>query len=99
MELRNENGVNILSMPPKIDVLMAPEIEKKLLELVEANLTPLACDFAECNYISSAGLRVLLVTSKKMKVKNADFYLFGMKPEVFSSFRLAGFDQIMNIKN
>lgn len=99
MNSRIENGVTIITIPQKLDVLTSPEVEAELLRLVAENeTTHLACDFSNVKYVSSAGLRVMLLISKKIKAVNGSFYLFGLEPQVYEPFRIVGFDKIMDIQ-
>ena len=99
MEIRNEEEFTVVEMPPKLDVNTSPEVERVLLELLAADTMRIACDFSKVHYISSAGLRVMLVVSKKLKAAKGEFVILSIHPQTFEPFRLAGFDKIMTFKN
>ncbi|MBQ6325795.1 MAG: STAS domain-containing protein, partial [Clostridia bacterium] len=63
---KNMNGTNLtIALEGRLDTTTAPELEKALKDSIEA-ATELTLDFAALDYISSAGLRVLLSAHKTM---------------------------------
>ena len=58
----------------------------------------LAVDLSKLEYISSAGLRVLLVVAKKVQQAKGKVVLFGLAPNVREVFSISGFDQIFSIR-
>lgn len=63
-----KNGTNLtIQLSGELNTLTAPELSA-LLDKELGGVTALSLDFAECDYVSSAGLRVLLATFKQMKV-------------------------------
>lgn len=97
MDTRTQDDFTVVSMPQKIDVLVAPALEAELLSLIGKGLS-IACDFATTQYISSAGLRVMLIATKKAKAGGSRFILFGMSDQTRHPFELSGFNKIMNIQ-
>jgi anti-anti-sigma factor len=53
---------------------------------------------SKLEYISSAGLRVLLVVAKKVQQAKGKVVLFGLVPNVREVFSISGFDQIFTIE-
>lgn len=87
-------------MPERLDVVTAPEIEKKLIAIANKEKPEmLVADFSNTAYVSSAGLRVMLVMTKKMKAAGGSFVLSGMLPAVFDVFKVAGMNLIMEIRD
>ena len=63
-----KNGTNLtIQLSGELNTLTAPELSA-LLDKELGGVTALTLDFTECDYVSSAGLRVLLATFKQMKV-------------------------------
>lgn len=73
----------------KIDSTNAPEFEKELMAAL-----PTEIDASELNYISSAGLRVLLKLSKTV----GEVYVNNVSPEVYEILDVTGFTSILNVK-
>ena len=67
----NKNGTALeVALAGRLDTMTAPELEKELNEQLDG-AEKLVFDFASVEYISSAGLRVLLSAHKKMSTKGA----------------------------
>lgn len=75
---------NCLRLEKRLDTMTSPTFEQVGLECIEQN-SCIALDFSTLEYISSAGLRALLVLAKKAKTQNAELVLcapHGMVMEV-----------------
>jgi anti-anti-sigma factor len=84
-------------MPARLDAVSAPQVERDLLALVDEGVQLVVCDFADTAYVSSAGLRVMLLLTKKQRAAGRRFVLAGLRAEVAEVFRMAGFEAIMEI--
>ncbi len=86
-------------IPARLDAVNAPDVEENLLQKINAEKdNTIICDFSNTTYISSAGLRVMLVLMKEMHRKGGTCTLTGMNDDIFGIFKMAGFDTIMNIE-
>lgn len=79
-----------------LDTQTAPQLEEALSAL-DDSVTSLVFDFAKLEYISSAGLRQVIVAYKKMADKDG-FKIINISDEVYDVFKLTGFDQKINIE-
>lgn len=95
-EERNNNSVT-LKIEGRLDTTTAPTLEKTIDEILE-DITELILDMNQLTYVSSAGLRVLLSTQKKMN-KIGMMKLIGVCEEVMEVFEMTGFVDILNIEN
>ncbi len=87
------------TLPARLDAVTAPETEEKLLQLIAREKPEqLTCNFSETDYVSSAGLRVMLVVTKRMQKTGGKFLLKGMLAGVYDIFKLAGFHTVLNIE-
>ncbi|MDE5803115.1 MAG: STAS domain-containing protein [Lachnospiraceae bacterium] len=91
---RNGNTLEI-KLTDRLDTVTSPQLEEKLKKELEG-VTNLQFDFAELEYISSAGLRVLLTASKKMK-KQGKMEIHNVNEEVMEVFTITGFADILTI--
>lgn len=91
---RNGNTLEI-KLTDRLDTVTSPQLEEKLKKELEG-VTNLQFDFAELEYISSAGLRVLLTASKKMK-KQGKMEIHHVNEEVMEVFTITGFADILTI--
>lgn len=92
---RNENTLNI-SIEGRLDTTTAPSLEKELNDSIEG-VTELVLDCEKLEYISSAGLRVLLSAQKIMN-KQGSMYLTGVTESVKEVFDITGFSEILTIQ-
>ena len=83
-----------LKVEGRLDTITAPELEKSINE-VEAK--EIVLDLENLEYISSAGLRVLLSAHKKF-VKLNGMKVVNVKPDVMEIFEMTGFADILNIE-
>ena len=90
-----ENQIATVSLEGRLDTVTAPELENDLQELLPG-LTELKLDFANLDYISSAGLRVLLATQKIMD-KQGEMTLTNVSEAVMEIFEVTGFTDILTI--
>ena len=93
--LKNEN-VLTLKLEGRIDTTTAPILESHINEL-SAETTSLIIDLEQINYISSAGLRVLLSAQKKMN-KIGTMKLVHVCESVLEVFEITGFVDILTIE-
>ncbi|MBQ1966434.1 MAG: STAS domain-containing protein [Clostridia bacterium] len=96
INIEKENGITLMKIEGRLDTTTAPELEKAINNEGDA-LKSLTLDFKGVDYISSAGLRVLLSAQKKM---NAQGYmeLIGVSEAVMDVFEMTGFADILVIK-
>jgi anti-sigma B factor antagonist/stage II sporulation protein AA (anti-sigma F factor antagonist) len=87
----------LLRLEGRIDAISAPTLEKKLRQLIDEQRLFLLLDLTQVDYVSSAGLRVLLAMSKKVHGKQGYLVLFSLQEEVAAIFKMAGFDRILSI--
>ena len=81
-----------------LNVKTSPYLEEELTKSLDG-MKELILDFAGVEYISSAGLRVLLAMEKTMRRQNGKMKLLHVNPAVKEIIRLAGFLQVMNIED
>ena len=88
-------AATVLDAVGRIDSATAKALEEKLLGLIKEAPSALIVDFAGVNYISSAGLRVLLVAAKQSKAAHCKFALCSLKAQVRDVFDISGFGTII----
>lgn len=86
----------ILRLEGRLDASSAPVLEAKLADHVEENAKVLV-DFAKVDYLSSAGMRLLLSATKKMKNVSAKLIFFSISDDVMEIIKMAGFERILSI--
>ena len=99
MELKfyQENNATIIEIIGSLDTMTAPEYEKQMIEMIDDVSKVFIADCTQLDYISSSGLRVLLMTLKNISNKGRKFILFGMQEPVFEVFKICRFDNLFTI--
>lgn len=91
-----ENRI-LLRIDGRLDAASAPILEKKIDLLLEEHQVHVLLDFLRVDYLSSAGMRLLLSATKKLKAKQGFLILFSLGEEVEEIIKMAGFDKILHI--
>lgn len=86
-----------LALNGRLDTTTAPQLEKALKENLNG-ITQITFDFAGVEYISSAGLRVLLSAQKQMNAAGGTMKLVHVNETVMEVFEITGFSDILTIE-
>jgi anti-sigma B factor antagonist len=99
MEITREkhNEVEIIKLSGRLDSNTTPELEKELIPIIDDGADKVIIDFDSLDYISSAGLRVMLRAAKKLKGIDGTIVLCGMKDMIHEIFEMAGFTSFFTI--
>ncbi|MEW6076280.1 MAG: STAS domain-containing protein [Thermodesulfobacteriota bacterium] len=97
MQTRQEGRVTVVSPSGKIDAMTAPAFEASLSGLIGEGRLCLALDLGGVEYISSAGLRVILATAKALKSKNGVLLLANVRGTVKEVFDISGFGSVFSM--
>lgn len=92
----NDNDL-IMEIEGRIDTLTSEDLESQLNEEI-GHISSLTLDFEKLEYISSAGLRVLIATQKKLKKENIPLEIINVNDTINEIFRMSGFNKILTIK-
>ena len=90
-----EENVCKLALRGRLDTTTAPELEAELKDGLDG-IESLEFDLSNLEYISSAGLRVLLFAQKAMAGKT--MVVKNVKPEIMEVFEITGFNDILTIE-
>ena len=94
---KKKDDVNLtLALEGRLDTSTAPQLEEEVNGNIEG-ITDLKFDFSKLEYISSAGLRVLLSTQKIMN-KQGKMVINNVSEEVMEIFDVTGFADILTIE-
>ena len=95
--IKNLNGdVLSVKLVGRLDTTTAPTLESELSNEMSKAKT-LEFDFSELDYVSSAGLRVLLACQKQMN-KQGTMSIKHVKDEIYDVFNMTGFLEILNVQ-
>ena len=91
-----ENGKALFTLAGRLDTTTAPDLEKELKASLNG-VSELVLDFAGLEYISSAGLRVLLSAQKIMNCKG-EMKVTNVNETILEIFEVTGFSDILTVE-
>lgn len=99
MELTEETvqNVTVFRLEGRLDSNTAPGFEKRIFDGIQNGSTHMVFDFANLDYVSSAGLRVILKASKNLPDGAGQIVICAMQDYVKEVFEIAGFDTLLPI--
>jgi len=102
VEFTNRKLADVVVVAPvgQIDHVNAMKLQQALTPIVDdaaAGQKPLVMDFTGVEYISSMGLRVLMVAARQMRSKNAPVAIAGLQPAVDEIFEIARFRFVVDV--
>jgi anti-sigma B factor antagonist len=90
--------VDVVTVSGRIDSATAPELDRVLTSIVEAGRYRICLDLKDLEYMSSAGIKVLISTLKTCKRWNrGDLRLANMPPRISDVFDLAGLTPLFKV--
>ncbi len=96
--LEEQHGpISVFKVKGRLDSQTSPEFEDKIVKAFDKGIQKIIFDFKDMEYISSAGLRVILKATKDIKGTNGMIILCSMQDYVKEVFEIAGFDTFLPI--
>ncbi|CAM8643195.1 SpoIIAA Anti-anti-sigma regulatory factor (antagonist of anti-sigma factor) [Candidatus Methylacidiphilaceae bacterium] len=92
-----EGNGTVVQLQGKVDATSAPSVEQALVGVIDQGEKRLVLDCAGLDFISSAGLRSLLLAVKKMKAAGGGISLAALQPNVKEVFDISGFSALFTI--
>ncbi len=92
-----ENKSAVITLEGRLDTITAPELDAALREVPDG-VIGLILDFAKLDYISSAGLRVLLSAQKHVNARRGSVKLRHVSKPILEIFEVTGFADILTIE-
>jgi anti-anti-sigma factor len=91
------DGAIVLGLQGRLDANTSEEAQKEVMNQLNQGNAALVINLTELEYISSAGLRVLLLVLKKVTKSSRKLGLYGLKPHISEIFKIAGFGALFEI--
>ena len=92
-----ENGILIASPQGRLDGSNAQEFQGDLSGAVDSNDRGVVLDLGQLSYISSAGLRVILITTKALQRQDTELAVCSLTESIREVFAISGFDKIIKV--
>jgi len=96
INITRSEGESTLALTGRLDTVTAPQLQEAVIPEFD-NAEKVTLDFSDLVYVSSAGLRVLLLAEKTAQAKSANLKITGVCPEVLEVFEMTGFTGMLNI--
>ncbi len=93
-----DDGALVLLPVGRLDSANARSFESIVMERIEGGEQRLLVDFSRLDFISSSGMRVLLMAAKRLQASEGKLVLCAMAEHIHEVFRISGFDQIIPIR-
>ena len=93
---QHDKGV-VLCPTGRVDGTNAASLQRLIQEQLDAGQSALVFDFTDLSYISSAGLRVLLVAARDAQAKGGKAAFCGLSKQIAEVFSVSGFDKILAV--
>jgi anti-sigma B factor antagonist len=97
MNMKKTGAVTIVSVDGRMDAVTSPDFETKMSELINTGERKLVVSLSGLEYISSAGLRVILASAKRMRENQGQIVFCGLQGHVLEVFKISGFRSIFKI--
>ncbi len=95
---RTQQDITIIAIAGNLDSNTSPVAQQAIEGVLAAGTKKLVVDFSALDYISSAGLRVLLGAAKKLQGSGGALRLFGLNETVREVFEISGFSKILVVR-
>ena len=92
-----EGWVLVIKAEGRIDGSNAAKFLESVEGVIDQNDNAVALDFSDLDYISSAGLRIMLLIAKDLRQRNVAFAVCSLSSSVNEIFMISGFDQIIDL--
>ena len=98
VEITQTDNQIMVTLEGRLDTVTSSEFEKSLTPYFSSEAIELVLDCNAMEYISSAGLRVVLMTHKNITAKGGKFIIRNLNKEVRAIFDMTGFSRILTIE-
>ena len=99
MELieKNTEKCMIIGIKGRLDTINYSILEKRLMELLDQNVSKILVNCSQMDYVSSSGLRILLMALKRITMVKGKFVLCSLQENIREIFEISGFTTIFEI--
>ncbi len=87
----------VVAVEGRMDAVSAPEFERFVSGVIDEGALKIILDFEGLDYISSAGLRSVLIVAKKIQSKEGEILVVSLRDTVKEIFEISGFSTIIPI--
>ena len=96
-QVEEKGDVVVVRVNGRLDAASSPQLEKKINSIIDSGHFKLILNFSGVEYLSSAGMRLMLSVSKKLKHLEGKVVACSLNDEVMEVIKMAGFHQILEL--
>lgn len=96
--VKNSGDIAIVEVEGSIDSKTAPDLQQSILEIIDET-HKIILDLSQVSFVSSAGLRVLLLVYRQLKAKDGKVVLVGVSEEIKEVMFMTGFINFFEINS
>ena len=93
-----EGKLTTISLEGRLDTNTSPQLEKFVEDLYGKGVADIAVDMGACEFVSSAGLRVIVAMQKRAALTSSSLVFRNVQPDVMDVFQMTGFDGILTFE-
>ena len=97
INIKHDEEKTMIALLGRLDTTTSPKLQEILIPEINGTMY-VELDFAKLTYISSAGLRVLLMGEKTAKAKGSRQTIINISPDVMEVFEITGFSSVLNLE-
>lgn len=95
--MKDEGTPVVFALEGRLDTNTSPQLEEYVGDLYAKDINDIVVDMEKCEFVSSAGLRVIVAMQKRAAV-DGSLVFRNVQPEVKDVFEMTGFDKILTIE-
>lgn len=95
--IKKKDYVYSVQLQGSVDTETSPELEEQLKEIIDAKTKAVILDMSGVNYVSSAGIRVVIWAKKVLQKENATFAMINVQPQIKKVFDVMKILPMVNI--
>ena len=99
VKITENNEIRVVAIEGRLDTTNYNELESEMDKLFKSEKFNIIFDLAALQYVSSSGLRVMLMTLKRVTAAGGKFILCNMQDGIKEIFEISGFTTIFSIDN
>ena len=98
LNIEREDGIMVATAEGRVDGANAQEFQKELADAIDETDRAVVLDLGKITYISSAGLRVILLVAKALNRQDAELAVCSLSDPIREIFEISGFDKIIPVR-
>jgi len=95
-QVEQKGDVVVVRVEGRLDAASSPQLEQKIMAIIDQGHFKIVLNLQGVEYLSSAGMRLMLSVSKKLKHLEGKLVVCNLGDDVMQIIRMAGFHQVLD---